>query len=143
VIIYIHKEGDSMYKPRVEKCSDRIRKAMQIRGMKATELCKLAKVPKSSLSLYLSDAYEPKQDRIYAIASVLNVSEAWLIGYDVPMEKQPNLNLKLFAEPTVDIKTSDLTEGEIAMIKVLDKLTDDEQKKVIEYVEFLISKRGK
>ena len=47
----------------------------------------------------------------------------------------------LLAAPTVEIKTSDLTEGEIALIKVLDKLTDDEQKKVIEYVEFLMSKR--
>ena len=31
--------------------------------MKQSELCKLANVPKSSLSLYLSGAYEPKQDR--------------------------------------------------------------------------------
>jgi transcriptional regulator with XRE-family HTH domain len=56
--------------------------------MKQTDLCKLAKVPKSSLSLYLSGAYEPKQDRIYEMAKVLNVSEAWLMGYDVPMERQ-------------------------------------------------------
>ena len=58
-------------------------------------------------------------------------------------ESDVALNLQLFAAPTVDIKTSDLTEGEIALIKVLDKLTDDEQKRVIEFAEFLISKREK
>lgn len=58
-------------------------------------------------------------------------------------ESDVALNLQLFAAPTVEIKTSDLTEGEIALIKVLDKLTDDEQRQVIEFAEFLISKRGK
>ena len=58
-------------------------------------------------------------------------------------ESDVALNLQLFASPTVEIKTSDLTEGEIALIKVLDKLTDDEQRQVIEFAEFLISKRGK
>lgn len=56
-------------------------------------------------------------------------------------ESDVALNLQLFAAPTVEIKTSDLTEGEIALIKVLDKLTDDEQRQVIEFAEFLISKR--
>ena len=55
--------------------------------MKQSELCKRANVPKSSLSLYLSGAYEPKQERLYAMAEALNVSDLWLGGYDVPMEK--------------------------------------------------------
>ena len=58
-------------------------------------------------------------------------------------ESDVALNLQPFAVTTVEIKTSDLTEGEIALIKVLDKLTDDEQRQVIEFAEFLISKRGK
>lgn len=132
-----------MYTERVSNCGERIAYALKYRNMKQAELCRIAKVPKSSLSLYLSGAYEPKKDRLQAMATALSVSEAWLMGYDVPMEKQTELNLQLFASPTVDIKTSDLTEGEIALIKVLDKLTDDEQRQVIEFAEFLISKRGK
>ncbi len=77
-----------MYNPRVEACSLRLAKALEIKNMKQADLCKLANVPKSSLSLYLSGAYEPKQDRIYDMARVLDVSEAWLLGYDVPMERQ-------------------------------------------------------
>ena len=77
-----------MYKERVESCGQRIAKALTIRSMKQSDLCKFANVPKSSLSLYLSGAYEPKQNRIYDMAKVLNVSEAWLLGYDVPMERE-------------------------------------------------------
>lgn len=80
-----------MYKERVESCGQRIAKALDIRGMKQSELCRLAKVPKSSLSLYLSGAYEPKQNRVYDIAKALNVDEAWLMGYDVPMERRKTL----------------------------------------------------
>ena len=47
------------------------------------------------------------------------------------------------ASPTVEIETSDLTQGEIALLKALDKLTEDEVRQVIEFAEFLISKRGK
>lgn len=131
-----------MYQKRVSTCSERIAYALKYRNMKQSELCRIAKVPKSSLSLYLSGAYEPKKDRLEAMDIALSVSEAWLIGYDVPMDRFHNL--QLFASPKeVEIETSDLTEGEIALLKALDKLTEDEVRQVIEYAEFLISKRGK
>ncbi len=76
-----------MYKEKIETCGKRIEKALTIRKMKQSELCKLANVPKSSLSLYLRGAYEPKQERLYAMAEALNVSDLWLGGYDVPMER--------------------------------------------------------
>lgn len=75
-----------MNREKIETSGKRIEKALSIRNMKQSELCKLADVPKSSLSLYLQGAYEPKQDRIYKMASVLRVSQEWLMGYDVPME---------------------------------------------------------
>lgn len=74
-----------MYKPRTASCADRIGEALKERQMRPSALCKIAKIPQSSLSLYLSGAYEPKQNRVYAMASALNVDVAWLLGYDVPM----------------------------------------------------------
>mgnify|MGYP003296487535 CR=1 FL=1 len=76
-----------MYSERVETCGKRLAKALNIRGIKQIELSNRTSIPKSSISLYLKDAYEPKQDRLYEIAKVLNVSEVWLMGYDVPMER--------------------------------------------------------
>ena len=76
-----------MYSERIESCGKRIAKALAIRDVRQADLANMTQIPKSSISLYLKDAYEPKQDRIYSIAKALRVSEAWLMGYDVPMEK--------------------------------------------------------
>lgn len=67
--------------------SDRIREALSIRGMKQSELVERTGIGKSSISTYISGTYEPKQKNIYNIAKALNVSEAWLIGFDVPMDR--------------------------------------------------------
>lgn len=105
-----------MYEPRQETISIRIKKALRIKGMKQAELCKLANIPKSSLSQYLSGDFEPKQDRIYLISKALNVSEAWLMGFDVPMERQVKKN-----SPT----EQSLTEGEKMWLELYHKISDD------------------
>ena len=111
-----------MNKEKTEACGKRIEKALTIRNMKQSELCKLADVPKSSLSLYLKGAYEPKQDRIYDIAKALNVSEAWLMGYDVPMERE-NPSGK-----------AQLTEGEKQMLELFKLIPEDQQPLVLEMI---------
>jgi len=66
--------------------AERLRIALEIKNMKATELSELTGINKSTISQYLSKEYEPKRDRIELFATTLNVNEAWLTGYDVPME---------------------------------------------------------
>lgn len=111
-----------MYKEKVESCSKRIADALKIKGMKQAELCKLANVPKSSLSLYLSGAYEPKQDRVYDMAKALNVNEAWLMGYDVPMERQIKKT-----SPT----ESNLSEGEQMWLELYHRLSPETRELMI------------
>jgi transcriptional regulator with XRE-family HTH domain len=111
-----------MYKERIASCGKRIEDALRIKGIKRSDLCRLANIPKSSLSLYLSDAYEPKQDRVYDIAKVLNVSEAWLMGYDVPMEREKRISPD---EPT-------LTEGETMLLELFRQIPEDAQKMYLE-----------
>lgn len=66
----------------------RMKEAMDIRKMRQTDLVQITQIGKSSISTYLSGEYDPKQKNIYKIAKALNVSEAWLMGYDVPMERK-------------------------------------------------------
>lgn len=66
---------------------NRIKEAMKKAGIKQVELAEIAGLSKSAISRYLSGEYEPKQVPIYKMAKALNVSEAWLWGYDVPMER--------------------------------------------------------
>lgn len=66
---------------------DRLKEAMEKAGIKQVELAELTGLSKSAISRYLSGEYEPKQVPIYKMAKALDVSEAWLWGYDVPMER--------------------------------------------------------
>ena len=115
-----------MYSEKTESCSARIARALEIRGMRQTELCKQAQVPKSSLSLYLSGAYEPRQDRLYAMATVLRVDPVWLMGFDVPMEKKD--------EKSDSPDKLALTEGEQVLLDLFKKVPEDKQKIVIEMI---------
>ena len=57
-------------------------KAMELKGVNQSELCKRTQIPKSAMSQYMSGKFKPKQTRTYLIAKALNVSEAWLMGFD-------------------------------------------------------------
>lgn len=59
-----------------------------MRGMKQIELATLSGISKYSISHYLKGDWEGKQDAVYELARVLDVSEAWLMGYDVPPERK-------------------------------------------------------
>ena len=70
-----------------EACFRRIRQGMELRGMKAVDLVQATGIGKSAISQYISGKYVPKQTATHLIAKALNVSEAWLMGYDVPIER--------------------------------------------------------
>ena len=110
---------------RVATCAERIKKALYIKGMKQSDLCRLTKIPKSALSQYISGAFEPKQDRIYLMAQALNVSEAWLMGLDVPMERQVKKTSP--SEP-------DLSEGEKMLLELFRRVPEDQQTLVLQMI---------
>ena len=78
--------------------SQRLREALDARGMKQVELAEKSQISKSSISRYLKGDWEGKQSAVYALAKALGVTEAWLVGYDVPMEESSNV-LPADAEP--------------------------------------------
>ena len=72
--------GDAVFK-------ERLYDALQLRGMKAADLAKKVGVSRGTISQYLSGYSEPKSVRLYEIAKALSVSEMWLMGFDVPIER--------------------------------------------------------
>lgn len=66
---------------------NRLVQAMQHRGIKAAELAKRTGLSKAQISQYTNGVYEAKQTALYKLAVALDVSEAWLMGYDVDMER--------------------------------------------------------
>ena len=107
-----------------EPCSVRIKKALSIRDMKQSELCEKTKIPKSAISEYISGAYEPKQDRLFLIAQALSVDPVWLMGFDVPMEK----------EKKISSDELQLTEGEKLMLDLFKRVPEDKQQLVIQMI---------
>lgn len=72
----------------VEDFKSRLNIALSCTNMRPVELAHKTGIPKSSISQYMSGYTKPKDERIYLISQVLGVSEAWLMGFDVPMERQ-------------------------------------------------------
>lgn len=73
---------------KVSTFAARLREGLSLRGMTQAELSRRTELDKSSISRYLKNEYKGNQDAVYKISQALNVSEAWLMGYDVPMEPQ-------------------------------------------------------
>ena len=72
---------------RVALTKDRLKEAMQRADKKQADLVRETGLNRGTISRYLSGAVEPRQDAAYKLALALNVSETWLWGYDVPMER--------------------------------------------------------
>lgn len=68
---------------------DRLQEALSVREKKAVDLVRDLKIPKSAISQYLSGKSQNMDtERFYSICKYLNVSEPWMLGYDVPMERK-------------------------------------------------------
>lgn len=70
-----------------EELKDRLRLALSMRNMKPADLCEITGISKSVISYYLSGKASPKADRVHIISKALDVSEAWLLGYAVPIDR--------------------------------------------------------
>lgn len=116
-------------------CADRLKQAIFLRRTKQVELCSATGIPKSAMSQYLKGSFEPKPDRITALAKALNVSEAWLIGYDVPMEVPKT---KVFPGEAINI-----LQGQTRMIPLFESVAAGfgcyANNQIIDFIPLLIA----
>ena len=70
--------------------ANRLQKALIIRDMKPIDLARKSGLNKAIISQYLSGRYKAKQDNIYILSKALNINEAWLMGYDVTIDRTPD-----------------------------------------------------
>lgn len=72
----------------VDTFSNRLRIAMEKENMRQVDLVEKTKLDKTLINKYLAGVMKAKQDKLSILANALNVNEVWLMGYDVPMEKE-------------------------------------------------------
>lgn len=73
----------------MEPLKNRLYEAMARAGLRQVDLERTTGISRSSLSRYLSGGYEPNGDRLHRLAVALDVSEAYLLGYDVEPDREP------------------------------------------------------
>lgn len=68
--------------------SERLKQCLDMNpSLTATSLAEEIGLSKQAISMYISGDRKPKRPTVKVIADVLNVSEAWLMGYDTEMKK--------------------------------------------------------
>lgn len=121
--------------------STRIKQAMNSSNLKQIDIVNKAKsleketgikLTKTDLSQYVNGKVTPGQKKLYILAKILNVSEAWLLGYDV---ERARINDKSRAE---------FNQQQDTMAAHFDKdgLTEEEMKEVQDFIKFIKSKRN-
>ena len=121
----------------------RLNEFMQKNGLKQIDIINRAKpfcseygvkLSKSDLSQYVSGKVEPGQNKLYILARALNVSEAWLMGYEDKNATNKN--------ESQNIQTNSEVKDEILsmLIRNYEKMTESAKYALFEYSEFMISK---
>lgn len=68
----------------------RLKRVMLEKNISQSELSRRTGIGRNSISDYLNGKYEAKQDKVFELAKVLNVNEAWLMGFDVDSYRVPD-----------------------------------------------------
>ena len=111
----------------VDTFANRLNKAISLRNIKPIELSEKTGINKSKISSYMSGRYKAKQDGVYLLAQALNVSEVWLMGYDVPMESIPIKNIEKIKIPVLGtVKAGYLAQENIIGYESIDNVSDPE-----------------
>ena len=113
-----------MKNDRVAPIKDRLKYAMLLSNKKQVDLVNETNLNRGTISRYISGEVEPKSHSIYKLAKALNCSEAWLMGYDVPMERQKN----------IPQDKSELSEGEKILLDLFNRVPEDQQKLVLQMI---------
>lgn len=86
-----------------DSTANRLRQIMREQNLRQIDILNLSlpfcskynvKMNKSDISQYVSGKVEPSQDKLVILGMALNVTEPWLMGFDVPKERQ-NINLSI------------------------------------------------
>lgn len=82
---------------KISTTQQRLKEMMSKKSLRQVDIINMAqphchkygiKLTKTDLTQYLSGKTEPNQRKLFVLASTLDVSEAWLMGYDVPVKKE-------------------------------------------------------
>lgn len=120
-----------------ENTATRLKTLMKERNLKQVDILNMVKpfckkygvkLEKNDLSQYISGKVIPSQKKLTILAEALNVSEVWLMGYDVPIDIDEKDCLN-FTE--LDKFLNGIDYNDIETI-----VKNDNDKKIVSYIDF-------
>lgn len=82
---------------RISNTSERLKELMKIKNLRQIDIIEKCapycarygkRIGRNDLSQYVNGKAEPRQDKLFILCQALSVDEAWLMGFDVPMERR-------------------------------------------------------
>ena len=119
-----------------ENTAQRLARIMSERNLRQVDILKKSekfqkqlgiKLGKSALSQYVSGKSIPDQDKLVLLAKTLDVSEAWLMGYDTTEQltepKKPSIDLSNLREKVVMFDGKPLSDDDVKKIEQIIRLS--------------------
>lgn len=115
--------------------SDRLKQLMKERGLKQVDILKKSEpfqeetgiiMYKSHLSQYVNGKSSPDQHKLYLLSKTLDVSEAWLMGYEAVKERVEDSDRE--PEPQQDTIAAHFDK---------ENLTEEEMEEVRQFIEII------
>ena len=109
--------------------------------MKQTELAEKTGIDKGQISSYLSGRYKPKQENLSLMAAALEVSEYWLMGMDVAIERVDTEEKAQERPKCIEAYANQLYElrDPERVLKLYEQLSEENRGKVKLYMERLLA----
>ena len=101
----------------VATIAERLNTALEIRGLRRSDLADMIGLDRSYISQYCNGKKEPKRTILHLMADALNVSPVWLMGGNVPMDNPPQVKDDISAR--------------------ISKLSDTQKDRLLSYLKFL------
>lgn len=112
--------------------SKRLRQIMSERNLRQVDILEKSKpfqkqlgvkMGRSALSQYVTGKSKPDDKKLYLLSKTLNVSEAWLMGYDVERKRVP------------DDERNSISNEQPEILPIYNKLEEPRQEKVLNFAK--------
>ena len=85
----------------VDTFQNRLKKAMEMKNIKQVDLVEKTGLDKTLINKYLAGITNARQQKLTKLADALGVNEVWLMGYDVPMQRDLTIGTSLASKSAV------------------------------------------
>lgn len=121
--------------------SNRLKEIMELKKKRQIDIHNDCNISKSIISQWLAGKTRAlNTEHLYTLGKYFNVSETWLMGYDVPMQRSDNEALANYAKSSY---AKDRLSDKDEIIMRMDTLNEDELKRLKDMIELMFPKKDK